>query len=126
MADIDHFKNVNDTYGHYVGDRVIKKIGEVMTKYIRKDTDWIARYGGDEFLICLHDVDQKEAYKIVERLRKALESTLVEVEGESIKVTASFGLITVKNTKLKPDDLIKMADDKLYQAKRQGRNRVVI
>jgi len=125
MVDIDGFKKINDTYGHYAGDMVLKNFSDTMTKYIRNDRDWIARYGGDEFLICLHNVDSKEAEKILERLRKAIEDMTVEVENKVIKVTASFGLITVKDTGLKPDELIKLADNKLYEAKKQGRNRVV-
>jgi len=96
-----------------------------MTNFIRNDTDWIARYGGDEFLICLHNVDSCEAGKIAERLRKTVENMTVEVENVAIKITASFGLITVKNTRLKSDELIKLADSKLYEAKKQGRNKVI-
>lgn len=125
MADIDGFKNINDMYGHYVGDIVLKKFGDIMTKFIRNDVDWIARYGGDEFLICLHGVDSRDARKIAERLRKAVEKMIVEAEGVTIKVTASFGLITVRDTRLNPDELIKLADNKLYEAKKQGRNKVV-
>ena len=97
-----------------------------MTNFIRNDTDWIARYGGDEFLICLHNVDGNDARKIVERLRKAIEKMTIEVDDMVIKVTASFGLITVKNTGLTTADLIKLADNKLYEAKKQGRNKVVV
>jgi len=126
MADIDGFKNINDTYGHYIGDIVLKRFSDIMTKFIRNDTDWIARYGGDEFLICLHNVDGNDARKIVERLRKAIEKMTIEVDDMVIKVTASFGLITVKNTGLTTADLIKLADNKLYEAKKQGRNKVVV
>lgn len=125
MVDIDGFKNINDTCGHCVGDIVIKKFSDIMTKFIRSETDWIARYGGDEFLICLHNVDMKEAKKIVERLRKSIERMRIEIDEMTIKVTASFGLVTVRDFKLEPNELIKLADIKLYEAKKRGGNKVV-
>jgi diguanylate cyclase (GGDEF)-like protein len=125
MVDIDDFKSINDTYGHYVGDLVIKKFSDVMIESIRNETDWIARYGGDEFLICLHNVNDKQAGKIVERIRKEVENMTVKADDILIKVTASFGLVTIKDTTLESDDLIKLADSKLYEAKKQGRNKVV-
>jgi len=108
-----------------VGDLVIKKFSDVMIESIRNETDWIARYGGDEFLICLHNVNDKQAGKIVERIRKEVENMTVKADDILIKVTASFGLVTVKDTTLESDDLIKLADSKLYEAKKQGRNKVV-
>ncbi len=125
MADIDCFKSINDTYGHYVGDVVIKTFAEIMTKFIRKDVDWAARYGGDEFLIFLRGVDSKKAAAIVERIRKAVENTLIKVEGAAVKITASFGICTVKKTGMEAVELIKCADSRLYEAKEQGRNKVV-
>ena len=108
-----------------MGDLVIKKFSDVMIESIRNETDWIARYGGDEFLICLHNVNDKQAGKIVERIRKEVENMTVKADDILIKVTASFGLVTVKDTTLESDDLIKLADSKLYEAKKQGRNKVV-
>ena len=125
MTDIDKFKYINDTYGHHAGDVVLKTFAEIVTKFIRKDVDWAARYGGDEFLIFLRSADSKTADIIVERIRKAVENTVIKVEGAAVKITASFGIITVKNTGLKAVDLIKCADGRLYQAKKQGRNKVV-
>lgn len=131
MADIDCFKTVNDTYGHHAGDVVIKKVAGIMSQYIRHDTDWIARYGGDEILICLNKTNKERAHKIVERLREAIENAVIEVDDIEIEVTVSFGVCILGSNLIKDDDIsiidvIKCADDKLYEAKSQGRNRVVI
>ncbi|MBE6042759.1 MAG: GGDEF domain-containing protein [Clostridium thermopalmarium] len=124
MIDVDHFKSINDTYGHNAGDIIIKKLGQILSNSIRNDTDWAARYGGDEFLICLPNTDNKKAYKVLERIRKNVEKINIKIENIKIKVTVSGGLYTLNNNILAPVDLIKYADDKLYNAKEQGRNRI--
>lgn len=124
MIDVDNFKNINDTYGHNAGDVIIKKLGQILSTSIRNDTDWAARYGGDEFLICLPNTDNKKAYKVLERIRKNVEKINIKIENIKIKVTVSGGLYTLNNNILAPVDLIKYADDKLYNAKEQGRNRI--
>lgn len=126
MIDIDHFKDINDTYGHPVGDKVLKKLAHVLLKLIRDDKDWAARYGGEEFLLCLPNTNSLKAYKIIERIRKAIEKTNIKIEGEKIKITSSFGLYTVYDDKLTAAEIIKNADSNLYQAKNQGRNQVVL
>lgn len=126
MVDIDFFKKVNDTYGHDIGDLAIKKISKIIIKSIRNDTDWAARYGGEEFLICLPNTSDKKAYKVLERIRKTIEKERIKVNNEIIKITASFGLYTTIERSITPSNLIKFADEKLYQAKSEGRNRVVM
>lgn len=126
MIDIDHFKDINDAYGHGAGDAVIKAFAQLLSRYIRSNVDWVARYGGEEFLICLPNTDSKKAYMVVERIRKAIERTIISVGNKKIQITGSFGLFTVKDKKLAYTDLIKCADAKLYQAKNQGRNKVVL
>lgn len=125
MIDVDNFKNINDTYDHNAGDVIIKKLGQILSTSIRNDTDWAARYGGDEFLICLSNTDNKKAFKVLERIRKTVEKVNIKIEGIKIRITISGGLYTLTNNALTPFDLIKYADDKLYIAKEQGRNRIV-
>jgi len=125
MVDIDHFKYVNDTYGHNAGDVVLKKLSKILSKSIRDDSDWVARYGGEELLICLPKTDNKKAYQILERIRKSIERKTIKVEDKEIKITCSFGLCTIKDHKLKSVDINKRSDGKIIEAKNQGRNKVV-
>ncbi|MEY4511235.1 MAG: hypothetical protein RLZZ450_3357 [Pseudomonadota bacterium] len=126
MFDLDHFKNVNDTFGHIAGDYVLKEVAGAVRIRLRPD-DIIARYGGEEFAVLLPETDLMGAGVIAEELRKLVAERVFDFEGERIPVTISIGC-----TQLKADDesdplkLIKSADDKLYQAKRSGRNRVCI
>ena len=122
MFDLDHFKQVNDTYGHIAGDYVLKEVASVVKSRLRPD-DVIARYGGEEFAVLLPETDLKGAHAIAEELRKLIAEKVLEFEGERIPVTVSVGC-----TQLRGEDdamkLIKAADVKLYEAKRGGRNRV--
>lgn len=125
MADIDFFKKVNDIYGHVAGDEVLKVIASILSGSVRKDVDWTARYGGEEFIICLKNASEDTAVKVAEKMRKAIENTIINYEGASIKVTASFGVKTLFNENLNEEDLIKEVDKKLYEAKNAGRNKVI-
>ncbi len=125
ICDIDKFKNINDKYGHIFGDYVIKKFSQKIQKHLRKDTDWIARYGGDEFLICLKNVDKKEAFSIVERIRKKIDNMHINYKGTSLKITASFGISTIYKQDISVEELIEFADKNLYKAKNEGRNKTV-
>jgi len=121
MVDLDHFKQVNDQYGHATGDLVLKEFCAVVQSCIRT-TDILARWGGEEFVIIAVEIDIGSAYKLAEKLRKEIEKYNF-IKNENI--TASFGAAEI-NSAENVDDLIKRADDALYRAKRNGRNRVEI
>ncbi|WP_425363271.1 PleD family two-component system response regulator [Candidatus Tisiphia endosymbiont of Hybos culiciformis] len=125
MCDIDHFKQVNDTYGHQAGDIVLKTITNVM-KNIFRVTDLIARYGGEEFAILLNDITIDEAMYVAERLRTTVESIdfKVKTQENPIKKTISIGVTEYKIGET-ISDFIGRADQALYQGKEQGRNRVI-
>jgi two-component system cell cycle response regulator len=128
MCDIDHFKRVNDTFGHQFGDYVLKSFVTCIRRWIRKDVDWVARYGGEEFLIVLPETDLAGASKHAERLRQEVAEMVIAANGSQVQITASFGLATIDHlsarTKGLTDALINMADQYLYQAKAAGRNRI--
>ena len=123
MADVDNFKALNDRYGHQAGDAVLRKIVEVMSEVLRV-VDILARYGGEEFTVVLPEVTYEGAGKAAERLREAVERTNFEIPGESLKVTISLGVATFRDDGNEIDTLIKMADSRLYEAKRRGKNQV--
>jgi len=126
MLDLDHFKSVNDTYGHKAGDMVLRKIGEVLTSTFRS-TDLPARYGGEEFVVLLPHTREEAAWKLAERVRSIVEECSFEFDGQEFSVTASIGVATVEGSALSSDeDLIVKADKALYQAKNNGRNMVVV
>jgi diguanylate cyclase (GGDEF)-like protein len=120
LADIDDFKSINDIHGHVAGDQVIKAIAGEITRTVRK-TDVVGRYGGDEFIIILPATDKRAALKFTERLQAALRETLKE---PNIKMTLSGGISQHDDESL--DDFIRVADEKLYQAKSSGKNRYII
>ena len=118
IMDIDHFKKINDTHGHQVGDMILKEIGELITKELRS-TDKVIRWGGEEFLLIYVETDQKEVLKRAEELRLQIEQHLFSI---SSMITASFGLtLYTKNDTI--DSIIQRADNALYIAKKNGRNR---
>ena len=131
MFDIDHFKQVNDHHGHRAGDRVLQTCGELLRGLIREQTDWIVRYGGEEFLLVLPETPPEGAVHLAERLRITMESTTFHVHDQGkIRCTGSFGVLAVEGTharaqNLDADRLITSVDALLYQAKHAGRNRVV-
>jgi diguanylate cyclase (GGDEF)-like protein len=122
MIDIDHFKDVNDTYGHLAGDSVLRDLAGILQKRLRPD-DEIGRYGGEEFCAILPETSVAGATKIAEELRKIVEEHSFLVEGEQIKVTISIGIAELKKG-MDIKSFYKSADDMLYQAKRTGRNKV--
>jgi diguanylate cyclase (GGDEF)-like protein len=127
MADIDHFKAVNDTHGHAAGDQALQRLARLLEASLRA-SDEVGRWGGEEFLILLPETDEAEALRVAERLRAAVEAEPFVVEGEvALKVTISIGVAALDapaQTALVLDALIRMADDALYRAKDAGRNRV--
>jgi diguanylate cyclase (GGDEF)-like protein len=124
MIDIDHFKRINDTYGHPVGDLVIKALAETATKGLRP-TDILARYGGEEFVITLPETDADVAHRVAERLRAALERLVVPSEGGEVRFTVSIGVATFA-TGVSIALAMERADHALYRAKEGGRNRVEV
>lgn len=119
MFDIDHFKSLNDTYGHQAGDEVLKKVATALVEASR-DFDTPARYGGEEFAVILPSCSTRESLSVAERLRKSLS----EIEGLPVAVTASSGVATFPTHAADMDSLIKAADEALYESKRAGRDRV--
>lgn len=121
LFDIDDFKFINDTHGHLAGDYVLKIITRAMKENLRT-IDTIGRYGGEEFLLILPQTDADRGGMVAERLRKAVETAIIEYEGSRISTTVSGGIASyIKGIEAK--DIIKKADDNLYQAKRSGKNR---
>ncbi len=125
MLDIDYFKKINDTYGHDVGDMVIKKVAEILKKNVRS-SDVVARWGGEEFIIMLPKTGLVDAVKVAEKLREIIEKTPIRLkDGRVIRITVSGGVSTFKGSE-SLEQLIREADMALYEAKRKGRNRVEI
>ena len=123
MIDVDNFKKCNDTYGHLVGDAVLKKIAERLKHSVR-EVDMIARYGGEEFCVVLPETTKKLAVTVADRLRKSIEDKNVKAFDEQIKVTVSAGIATYPQDGKNVEALIDKADNALYKAKRKGRNSV--
>ncbi len=122
MVDIDHFKGINDTYGHEAGDAVLAKIGSVMQYNLRKP-DIVGRWGGEEFLIITPGSSARAAGNVAERIRKYIKA--IEIENMPDNITASFGAAEISNDQ-SCDELILTADKAMYQAKQTGRDRVII
>ena len=128
IVDIDHFKQVNDTYGHLVGDEVLRKFGAlVREKGLFRETDVIGRFGGEEFVILLPETNSAHALYPAERLRQTMQDTVFYSDsGVPFQVTLSIGVAQFLPEEGSCDALIKRADQALYQAKQTGRNRVVV
>ncbi|MDD9938613.1 MAG: GGDEF domain-containing protein [Myxococcales bacterium] len=122
IIDIDHFKDVNDTYGHLAGDTVLRELANILQKRLRPD-DELGRYGGEEFCAILPETSREGAAAIGEELRTLVETHTFVVEGEKIDVTISIGVSELAQG-MDMKDFYKSADDKLYEAKRTGRNKV--
>jgi len=124
LTDIDHFKSVNDTWGHPTGDLVLKGVAKILKDKAR-DTDIVARYGGEEFAIVMPETDQKGAQAIAERIREAVSGETFQTEMGPLKVTLSLGIATFADDAKDKHGLVELADQCLYFAKRNGRNQVV-
>jgi diguanylate cyclase (GGDEF)-like protein len=125
LIDIDHFKKINDTYGHPIGDLVLKRVANIIRKTVR-NIDIPARYGGEEFAVVLVGTDEKGAVNMGERLRKTVMDTKFESDGNTFNVTISIGISTYEGEAMKKEELVEKADKALYQAKGNGRNRSVL
>jgi diguanylate cyclase (GGDEF)-like protein len=126
LADLDHFKSINDTYGHAFGDAVLKDIGQTLLRHCRT-SDLCARYGGEEFAILLPETELIEAYKVAERLRTAVRNLVFPQPSGIMHVTVSFGAASINHDRAQTlEELLEQADQALYAAKRNGRDRVEI
>ncbi len=126
ILDIDHFKLVNDNYGHVAGDVVLVELAALIRQSIREKIDMPVRYGGEEFGILLPRCNSVDAYKTAERLRKKIENSTLYFESKKIKYTASMGIATYRYKTKTISEFIDMADKALYYAKRSGRNRTIV
>lgn len=125
IADIDHFKTINDTYGHQVGDIVLVAVAKLLKNHVR-GSDITCRYGGEEFLLVLHNTSQDNAVKRAEEIRQASAALCIHHEHGTVMITISFGIATAPDHGNNAEELISKADQALYQAKHAGRNQVTI
>lgn len=127
MMDLNKFKQYNDSYGHPVGDEALRRFGQLVLSGLRK-YDTIARYGGDEFIVLLPSTGAGAARQLAERLRQRVTSSSVELgEGINVRFSCSFGVATYPTNGLTANDLVRAADDALYEAKRgDGRVRTAL
>ncbi len=123
MVDVDHFKKVNDDYGHRAGDKCLERIAKKVRSSIRK-TDFLARYGGEELIAILHGAKVEDAMQVAEKIRSRIEQTSFRYMETEIPVTISLGVTEVLPTDKDPDAPFVRTDEALYRAKREGRNRV--
>lgn len=127
FADLDFYKKVNDIYGHAAGDCVLREFAGLLTDNVRRGKDWVARYGGEEFILFLNGSGYGKAREIAERIRVSVMNHTFCHNGRAIKLTCSFGVVTVDDFSVAPsvDDILDTVDKRLYQAKKLGRNTVV-
>ncbi|MBM3789967.1 MAG: GGDEF domain-containing protein, partial [Acidobacteria bacterium] len=126
MLDIDRFKVFNDTYGHQFGDQVLKALAGILVRSVRQ-TDIVARYGGEEFSVLLVDTDRTGSALVAEKLRKSVEELVINRGPDQVaRVTISLGVASMTGKTPGTGELIRSADNSLYEAKGRGRNRVVV
>lgn len=124
LIDVDHFKSVNDRFGHLVGDEVLRQLGQLLQSCIR-NIDYAGRYGGEELVIILPELDEAKAVEMGERLRKVVEETKIDVDmADDVLVTISVGVASFPTHGFTPEHLFKVADQAMYRAKKEGRNKV--
>ena len=123
MIDLDHFKNVNDTYGHDVGDKVLSAVGRCLNETVLRKSDYVARFGGEEFAVMLSDTDAPSGATVAERIRQAIAALGVDAGSETLRFTASFGVAAARAGET-AEELFQRADKALYVAKDTGRNQV--
>ncbi|MEW5908181.1 MAG: diguanylate cyclase [Thermodesulfobacteriota bacterium] len=128
LCDIDHFKRINDTHGHLVGDAVLKNFVRSLSTPIRNRVDWVVRFGGEEFIVVLPETSFENALLVAERLRAEIEKTAIQIDGKTLFITSSFGVTgfdpSFSLEWISPEMIINQADRFLYEAKQEGRNRV--
>lgn len=127
VIDVDHFKQVNDTWGHLAGDACLKAIADLLHQRVQRVGDMVARFGGEEFVVMLSDSAPQDAATLAESFRLAVQSLSVAFDNQLLRLTASFGVVcAVPNQQSDPQDWLAAADKALYQAKQNGRNQVVV
>ena len=125
IFDIDHFKQVNDRYGHQAGDQVLRQIGEILQRSVRAE-DVVARYGGEEFVVLAPGIDGDQAESLAERVRNKVRDMIIPWRGDELLVTISAGVTTALPTDDSAcSDIVSSADEALYEAKRSGRDRII-
>jgi diguanylate cyclase (GGDEF)-like protein len=124
MLDVDHFKTINDRFGHAVGDQVLVRLASTINSAIRNE-DLACRYGGEEFLLLIPRLDMEKTMAIADRVRKAVEEMAVDVQDEAVKITISAGVASLQSTDGTLEALIERADHTLLKAKASGRNMVL-
>lgn len=124
LFDLDHFKRINDEYGHLMGDYVLREVAKVIKTRVRRE-EMFARYGGEEFCIVLPEMSLEDAMRFAETVREMVEVHPFKFENNNVHVTVSIGVATVTEEMARPEALILAADQNLYRAKRSGRNRVL-
>ncbi len=124
FIDLDNFKAINDLYGHKAGDSTIKEAGEVIARNISHDDVWAARYGGDEFLLCLSGVEEDQARAIAECIQREIEQMPLSQAVKGGPLSISFGIETMKDFPVTAEELIRRADEKMYKAKKGKKARI--
>ncbi|CAK0752072.1 Diguanylate cyclase [Azospirillaceae bacterium] len=122
MIDIDHFKNINDSWGHDAGDMALQYLGKILKSRFRK-TDLVARFGGEEFCVMLPGVSKEQAVETLERFLESLRSDVIIIDEKPLSITVSIGISALETTSI--DEIISAADKELYRAKHAGRNRIM-
>ncbi|WP_297454693.1 sensor domain-containing diguanylate cyclase, partial [Persephonella sp.] len=126
FLDIDNFKKINDTYGHDIGDLVLKKIAEILKNTLRR-SDYIFRYGGEEFIIIVPATTKNTFYKLLDKIRKRVSQIDIKVDGKPVNVTVSIGGVVIGTKHVVPlSKALKEADNLMYQAKKLGKNKVIV
>lgn len=125
LIDIDHFKRINDTFGHPAGDRVICHLADLLRRRFAAEGDVVCRYGGEEFLVVLPGIDMAAAMRLAEQLRVEFAAEVIEFGGDALRASLSAGIAGFPEHAARPGQLVRLADQALYSAKQAGRNRVV-
>lgn len=127
MLDADHFKQINDTHGHLAGDDCLKSLARILEAHVKRPADSVARFGGEEFVILLPGTDPHGVLRLAENIRMDVESRPITYDGQEIPLTVSIGIAYCGDVRHRsPEDLLALADKALYEAKGNGRNRVVV
>jgi diguanylate cyclase (GGDEF)-like protein len=128
MIDLDHFKSINDSHGHLAGDACLKQVAKLIQKNVRDSSDIAGRFGGEEFIVVIKDIDAQKALDIANNIRTSIEQSPVFINDEiQLTLTATIGICTISNEQLTSiEHLVDLADKALYVGKDEGRNRVVV